>query len=445
MQNDTIFAMATAPGRAAIAVCRMSGPGARDAVLRLAGRVPPPRRAQLSRLAHPVSGEAIDDALIFYFPAPRSYTGEDCAELQVHGGTAIARALIEALGALGLRAAEPGEFTRRAFLNGKLDLAQAEGVADLVDAETESQRRQALRQLEGRLSRQVESWRQSLLGIAARLEAELDFSDEGDLAELMMSNIVIDDIRQLTSEMREALWHARTGERLRDGLRIVIAGVPNAGKSSLLNALARRDVAIVSEHPGTTRDALEVHLDLAGYPVTVVDTAGLRDASDAVEQIGIGRAMQRAEAADLILWLVEPGSAALAPPRFGGSGDVWTIATKCDIAPPGWLPGTTPPAKLSLSAVTGAGLEQLEAALEGFARERLEIDVGVPALTRERHRQALAAAVEALQRIAADPGLPPEIVAEEIRVSQNAVGRIAGRIDIEDVLGEIFGRFCIGK
>jgi tRNA modification GTPase len=338
-----------------------------------------------------------------------------------------------------LRPAEPGEFTRRAFLNGKLDLAQAEGVADLVDAETEFQRRQALRQLQGQLSRQVEAWRWALIRLGAQLEAELDFADEGDVAQLMISDIVIDDACQLSRELHGALRHARTGERLRDGLRMVIAGAPNAGKSMLMNALARREVAIVSAHPGTTRDALEVHLDLAGYPISITDTAGLRDSEDPVERMGIDRAVARAEEADLVLWLVEPGSPATAFPDLLGSGEVWTIATKCDLA------RGAEGAKLRISAATGIGLDELESELETFARAKLETGGEVAALTRERHRQALSAAAAALDRIVADPHLPPEIVAEEIRLAQNAVGRIAGRVDVEDVLGEIFGRFCIGK
>jgi tRNA modification GTPase len=440
MQNDTIFAMATAPGRSAIAVCRISGPGTRGAVMRLAGRVPAPRHAQLSRVVQPASGEAIDEAVVLFFPGPRSYTGEDCAELQVHGGIAIARALIGALGSLGLRPAEPGEFTRRAFLNGKLDLAQAEGVADLVDAETEFQRRQALRQFDGHLSHRVENWRRTLIGLGARLEAELDFSDEGDVAQLMTSNIVIDDVRQLSEEMRASLRHARNGERLRDGLRVVIAGAPNAGKSALLNALARRDVAIVSEYPGTTRDALEVHLDLGGFPFVATDTAGLRESEDPIEQIGVERALARAAEADLVLWLRDPNSPKSPPPSLRGVADVWMIATKCDMQS-----RTVAGAKLAVSALTGTGLQKLELELERFARDRLEIGGEVPALTRERHRQALAAAVEALDRIQAEPHLPCEVVAEEVRLAQHAVGRIAGRVDVEDVLGEVFGRFCIGK
>jgi tRNA modification GTPase len=318
-------------------------------------------------------------------------------------------------------------------------LAQAEGVADLVDAETEFQRRQALRQLDGHLSHQVENWRRTLIGLGARLEAELDFSDEGDVAELMMSNIVIDDVRQLSEEMRASLQHARNGERLRDGLRVVIAGAPNAGKSTLLNALARRDVAIVSEYPGTTRDALEVHLDLGGFPIVATDTAGLRESEDPVEQIGVERALARALEADLVLWLVEPNSPK-SPPSLRGVADVWMIATKCDMQL-----RTVAGAKLAVSALTGAGLQRLEQELESFARDRLEIGGEVPALTRERHRQALAAAVEALDRIQAEPDLPCEVVAEEVRLAQHAVGRIAGRVDVEDVLGEVFGRFCIGK
>ena len=439
MQEDTIFAMATPPGRSAVAVCRISGSRTRDTVARLAGNVPAPRHAALSRIVHPDSGETIDDGLVLFFPAPRSYTGEDCAELQVHGGTAVSRALIDALGSLGLRPADPGEFTRRAFLNGKLDLAQAEGVADLVNAETAFQRRQAVRQLQGHLSRQVDAWRRALIRLGAQLEAELDFADEGDVAELMTSNIIIDDARQLLEELRTALRQARNGERLRDGLRIVIAGPPNAGKSTLLNALARRDVAIVSAHPGTTRDALEVHLDLGGYPILVTDTAGLRESKDPVERIGIDRAVARAEEGDLVLWLVEPDSVAGAFPGFAGSAEIWTIATKCDIGP------GAEGARLRISAATGAGLDRLESELQAFARDRLETGGEVAALTRERHRQALAAAAAALERIVAGPQLPPEVVAEEIRLAQHAVGRIAGRVDLEDVLGEIFGRFCIGK
>jgi tRNA modification GTPase len=439
MQEDTIFAMATAPGRAAVAVCRISGPATRGAVMRLAGRVPAPRHAQLSRLVHPASGETIDDGLVLFFPAPASYTGEDSAELQVHGGTAIARAVVDALGALGLRPADAGEFTRRAFLNGKLDLAQAEGVADLVDAETEFQRRQALRQLEGHLSQQVERWRRELIEIGAQIEADLDFSDEGDVATLITADI-IDQVERIREALTATLGHAGSGERLRDGLRVVIAGAPNAGKSTLLNALARRDVAIVSPHPGTTRDALEVGLDLGGYPIMMIDTAGLRNSEDPVEQIGIDRARTRAEAADLVLWLVEPGSYAVAPPGFAGAAEVWTVASKCDIGAPAPVS-----AKLAISASTGMGLAPLEEALERFARKKLEFGGEVPALTRERHRQALEMAAQALGRVAGNPKLPPEIVAEEIRLAQHAVGRIAGRVDVDDVLGEIFGRFCIGK
>jgi tRNA modification GTPase len=440
MQTQTIFAMATPPGRAAVAVCRLSGPRTREALARLAGAVPPPRHAQLLRLVHPQTGDVIDEGLVLFFAGPRSYTGEDCAELQVHGGAAVARALIGGLGSLGLRPAEPGEFTRRAFLNGKLDLAQAEGVADLVDAETEFQRRQAFRQLDGELSRQVEAWRRDLIEIGAGVEAELDFSDEGDVATLITTDI-INAVSRIREGMQAALRRARNGERLRDGLRVVIAGAANAGKSTLLNALARREVAIVSEHPGTTRDALEVHLDLGGFPMMMTDTAGLRESVDPVERIGIDRARARAEQADLVLWLVEPGSLDEAPPALAAEGEVWTIATKSDIAEP-----AVASARLTISAATGAGLQRLEEELEGFARATLEEGGGeAAALTRERHRQALQAAVDALGRILEGEPLPLEIVAEELRVAQYSVGRIAGRVDVEDVLGEIFGRFCIGK
>jgi tRNA modification GTPase len=271
------------------------------------------------------------------------------------------------------------------------------------------------------------------------VEAELDFSDEGDVAALMTDNIIADATR-LRTELRRALHSARVGEQTRDGLRVVIAGAPNAGKSTFFNALARRDVAIVSIHPGTTRDALEVRLDLGGYPMMIMDTAGLRDSDDPVERIGIDRALAWAGAADLVLWLVEPGSNAVEPPHFTGASEVWTIATKCDIEAPAFAL-----ARHVISATTGAGLDPLEHDLEQFARDALEVGGELPALTRERHRQALTTACEALERIVLDGSLPPEVVAEEIRVAQQAVGRIAGRVDVEDVLDEVFGRFCIGK
>ena len=300
--NDTIFALATAPGRGAVAVVRLSGPRAGEAVDRLCGKRPVPRRASLRRL-NGGDGGRIDDALVLWLPGPASYTGEDCAEFHVHGGAAVVDALTEALSALGLRLAEPGEFTRRAFENGKLDLAQAEAVADLVDAESQAQRRQALAQLGGALGRRYEGWRAALVKALAWLEAEIDFPDEdvpGGLAARLRP-----DLTRLLDELDAALADARRGERIRDGWRVAVIGAPNAGKSSLFNALVRREAAIVMPIPGTTRDVIEASFDLGGYRVLIADTAGLREPGDPIEAEGVRRARVWAEDAALRLWVVD--------------------------------------------------------------------------------------------------------------------------------------------
>ncbi|GAC1551684.1 MAG: hypothetical protein NVS2B5_08720 [Beijerinckiaceae bacterium] len=289
------------------------------------------------------------------------------------------------------------------------------------------------------MSETAARWRRDLLSASARVEAELDFSDEGDVTTLVAAEVIA-DVRKIASEISAVLAKTTTGERAREGVRVVIAGVANAGKSTLLNALARREVAIVSAQPGTTRDAIEVRLDLAGFPLSLTDTAGMRPSEDPVEQIGIARAKSHAARADLVLWLMEPGSRAFPPASMEGRGEVWTIATKCDLG------GTVnPDVKLAVSAATGEGLRELEQALQHFARDALEPGGEAASVTSERHRRALAEAAAALDRITAQPNLPTDIVAEELRIAQNAIGRIAGRIDSEEVLGEIFGRFCIGK
>jgi tRNA modification GTPase len=434
---DTIFAVSSGAGRAAIAVLRLSGPATPDIIKSIAGRLPEPRAATLATLKD-ASGAAIDSGIVLFFPAPRSFTGEDCAELHVHGGRAVVAALIRTISRFsGARPAEPGEFARRAFLNDKMDLAEIEGLGDMIEAETEWQRRQALRQMRGNLGGAAARWRVALLEAAALAEAEIDFSDEGDVPEGLGRRIGA-LVRPVLESLRAELAAGRIGERIRDGVTIVIAGPPNAGKSTLMNALARREVAIVSQHAGTTRDAIEVHLDLGGCAATLIDTAGLRESLDEVEQAGMARAAEKAAAADLILWLSE--AARPAPPDARvASGAVWRIMTKSDLAQPEPEPGA-----LTISAGTGQNLDILVQRLTAFAAAAAgEGHAGL--ITRERHRQAFAAAAEALGRIASNPEVPVEILAEELRAALFALERLIGRMDVEDILGEIFSRFCIGK
>ena len=445
MERDSIFALATAPGRAGVAMMRVSGPAAGAALQALARRpLPSPRRATLARL-YAESGEPLDEALLLWFPAPASYTGEDVAELHLHGGRAVVAGVAEALARLpGLRPAEAGEFTRRAFDNGRLDLTAVEGLADLIAAETAAQRRQALRQLEGGLADLYEGWRARLLRALAHLEAAIDFADE-DLPE-GMTEAVAAEIRELATEIAGHLDDAHRGEILRDGFAIAIVGPPNAGKSSLLNALARREVAIVSETAGTTRDVIEVRLDLGGYPAIVADTAGLRETAEAIEQEGVRRALARAEAADLRLVVLDATSWPEVDPAVRGlvGPDALVVVNKADLAPP------MPPLRvagqpaLALSARTGQGLAELLAAIEARVRARLEAGANeAPALTRLRHRQALGDCLAALRRFATAP--QADLAAEDVRLAARALGRITGRVDVEDLLDVIFRDFCIGK
>jgi len=437
--EDTIYALASGQARAAVAVLRLSGANVRNIVAALAGKQPEPRRATLVTFKDPISGAAIDRGLVLFFPGPKSFTGEDYAEFHVHGSPAVVAALVRALsGFAHTRLAEAGEFTRRAFENGKLDLTEVEGLADLIDAETEAQRRQALRQMRGGLRHKAEAWRSALLEASALIEAEIDFADEADVSVSVRSHIV-GLLVPLLADLKAALAAGRAGERLRDGLVVVIAGPPNAGKSTLLNALARREAAIVSEMPGTTRDAIEVHLDIAGYPLTLIDTAGLREAQDTIEKIGVDRTRARAEAADLILWLSE-ANAPVAPPKFSKAAKVWPIATKIDLHPV--APADTK--VFRLSATTGENLNLLIDRLAAFARKATGAGEST-LITRERHRMAFAAAAAALER--AERGLdgPVELLAEELRTAIRALEMLIGKIDVEMVLGEIFARFCIGK
>lgn len=431
--NSSIFALSSAPGRAGVAVVRVSGPRAGPALGALAGPLPPLRQAVLRRLAF--EGAAIDQALVLWFEGPHSFTGEDLAEFHIHGGRAVREALFSALLALGLRPAEPGEFSRRAVENGKLDLTRAEGIADLIDAETPAQLRQALRQQDGALADLYEGWRAALIKALGRAEAAIDFSDDGvGDGEFAAARLAASDIYE---QIQRHMDDSGRGEALREGLRLTILGPPNAGKSSLINALARRDVAIVSDTPGTTRDVVEARLDLGGYLLSVADTAGVRQTGDAIEAEGVRRALSHAQGGMTLLLL--DGSAA--DPRAGLPADLpaadLIVWNKADLgfAREG----------LCISLKTGAGLSQLLEALTEKVHARLESADSSPALTRPRHRHALAQALAALQHGMAAPADQPELLAEDLRLATRAIGRITGRVDVEELLDFVFRDFCIGK
>jgi tRNA modification GTPase len=406
-------------------------------VTQLAGRLPRPRRASRVALADPATGERLDDGLALWFPGPASYTGEDMAELHLHGSRAVLAAAIAALRRLGLRLAEPGEFTRRAFLNGKLDLLQAEAIADLAAAETEAQRRQALRQLDGAQGRLYRGWSERLTRLCAHLEAAIDFPEE-DLPPEIEGEIARASAA-LAAEIGRHLADGHRGERLRDGISVAILGPPNAGKSSLLNRIARREAAITSPLAGTTRDIVEVAIDLEGYPVLLADTAGLRDSADPVEQEGLRRALARAEAAELRLFVFDATrpEEACGAARWPGPETI-LVANKSDLlsAPP-----DLPAGAFAVSALSGAGLDRLLAELGGKVAENYRIEA--PVLTRARHRQALEEAEEALRRAGAAP--LPELRAADLRLALRSLGRITGAVDVEDLLDVIFRDFCIGK
>jgi tRNA modification GTPase len=448
--HPTIFALSSGRPPAAIAVVRVCGPNARIALETLIGRVPPPRQAVLARLREPASGEVIDEGLALWFPGPRSETGDDMAELQLHGGHAVIAAVLDALGGIkGCRPAEPGEFTRRAFENGRLDLTEVEGLADLIAAETPAQRRQAFRQLKGLIGDRSEAWRQKIVEALALVEARIDFADEADVPEDLVGPALY-AAQQLREEVAAALANSARAERLRDGLVVAIAGPPNAGKSTLLNRLARREAAIVSPHPGTTRDVIEVHLNLDGYPVTLLDTAGVRESDDPVEQEGVRRASARAAEADLVLWVIDgsaSGRAALGAAKIPMQSDTWIIHNKLDLAVEKlWIsnePRST--RSFSVSALTGAEMDVLLAALSAFAGDYFAATES-SLVTRARHRRALEETVAALDRaLAHGTSGSEELIAEELRAAATTLGRLTGRVDVEDILDAIFRDFCIGK
>jgi tRNA modification GTPase len=415
----------------------VSGPEAGVALRALAGDMPPARRARHVRLRNPESGEDIDDAIALWFPAPASVTGEDVAEFQVHGSRAVLTALVAALHRMGLRLAEPGEFTRRAFFNGKLDLVQAEAIADLTAAETEAQRRQALRQLDGHLGALYRGWSARLLRLLAHLEAVIDFPDE-DLPPAIEAEIGA-ETEMLAAEIGNHLADNRRGERLRDGIAIAIVGPPNAGKSSLLNKLAQREVAITSPIAGTTRDVIEVAIDLAGYPVVLADTAGLRDSVDIIEQEGLRRALARAEAAELRLFVFDAGRPQDATAASAWPGpDTILVANKIDLVPDR---APAPSGAFAVSALTGAGIGELVANMA--RRIAADYDATAPLLTRARHREALEQAHGALLRSLAAP--LAELRVEDLRLAWRSLGRITGQVDVEDLIDVIFADFCIGK
>ncbi len=403
----------------------------------------------LARVRDPASVEVIDEALALWFPGPRSETGEDMAELQLHGGHAVIAAVLDALGAIdGCRLAEPGEFTRRAFENGRLDLTEVEGLADLIAAETPAQRRHAFRQLKGLIGDRAEAWRKRIIEALALIEARIDFSDEADVPEDLIGPALY-AAQQLRCEIGEALANSR-GERLRDGLVVAIAGPPNAGKSTLLNRLARREAAIVSPVPGTTRDVIEVHLNLADYPVTLLDTAGIRESSDPVEQEGVRRALARAEAADLVLWVTDgsaTGGATEHQPENRIKSETWALRNKIDLTVDKLCKSSESGfgKVFAISAVTGVGMEALISALTAFAGEFFSATES-SIVTRTRHRQALEETAGALDRaLAHGAGGSEELIAEELRSAATTLGKLVGRVDVEDILDAIFRDFCIGK
>jgi tRNA modification GTPase len=442
-RNDqTIFALSSGRPPSAIAIVRMSGPKAGAALQLLAGKLPPPRTAARVLLLDAL-GDPIDDAVALWFPSPASATGEDVAEFHVHGSRAVLAALVAALSTIqDVRAAEPGEFTRRAFENGKLDLTEAEGLDDLIHADTDRQRRQALRQFTGLLGDKARAWRQQIIDAAALIEAGIDFSDEADVSNELVTPALA-KVRTLLAEIEDALAAGGRSERLRDGLVVAIAGPPNVGKSTLMNHLARREVAIVSPHAGTTRDIIEVQLDLDGFPVMLIDTAGIRETTDPIEQEGVRRARARAAEADLVLWLSDAESG---PGPEQGAAPVWCVRTKVDLGAPGM--GTSQSDDVTpafrISARRGDGIADLIAAIVRFAQDHF--GAGETALiTRERQRGLLSETADALRRSLEVALLGEELAAEELRRASLSLGRLLGRVDVEDILDVIFREFCIGK
>jgi len=434
--NGTIFAPATASGKAGVAVIRVSGPKALEAVKKMTAiKTPVPRKAMFSEI-HTPDGTAVDNGLVLYFPCPNSFTGEDVVEFQTHGGRAIISAVLSGLAQIGgFRPAGRGEFTRRAVENGKMDLTAAEGLADLVDAETEQQRKQALRQMGGALAKIYEDWHDRLLHVLAWMEAYIDFPEE-EIPEDVSAD-VRGKIAGLMSEIQVHLNDGRRGEKLRDGFQIAIIGAPNAGKSSLMNRLAQRDVAIVSSTAGTTRDIIEVRLDINGYPVIVADTAGLRDTDEEIEAEGVRRAKARAEEADLVLWLSDAlkGKNNTETEKID-SEKIFRIMNKADQTEP------QNDGNIWISAKTGQGIDVLLDRIGRFVEEKMALREE-PSLTRLRHRKALEECLQCLNSSLKAPEI--ELMTEDLRMAMRSLGKITGQVQVEELLDVIFKDFCIGK
>ncbi len=446
--RDTIYALSSGHGVAGVAVFRISGPDAGRVLIELGGGLPKARRAVVRTLVDPSSRDALDQALVLWCPAPKSFTGEDVAELHCHGGRAVVAAVLRVLGELpGLRHAEAGEFTRRAFAAGRLDLTEVEGLADLLTAETEVQRKQALRQAGGSLGAIYARWRDEIIWAMAMIEAELDFSEEedvpGSLADVIWPRLV-----RLADEVSNHIDQSKVAERIRDGFQVVLLGKPNAGKSSLINALAKRDVAIVTPEAGTTRDLIEVHLDLKGYPVTLIDTAGLRESVGLVEQEGIRRAREKAAQADLILFLQSAEDPVVSGDEFAGLDvPIWLVRSKSDLRPEdhrlgAGLAGVEK--ELALSMAGDGSVQQLLDSLADHVASHLVVSE-LPAATRQRHVALLDECRRGLLSAIDMEHAPLELRAEELRSAATALGRITGKVDVEDLLDVIFRDFCIGK
>ena len=438
--SDTIYAVSSGPGKAGIAVIRMSGPQAGEAVRALAGGLPKSRQAVVRTLSEPRSGEVLDRAVLLWLPGPKSVTGEDVAEFHVHGSAAVIAGLFAALNTIrGLRPAEPGEFTRRAFANGRMDLVEAEGLADLLNARTSKQRQQAVHHLLGHASTVYEDWRLKLLAILARVEAAVDFIEEEGVAEAALTS-VRSDIAALAETMASALATAGQAAAIRNGVKVVLAGLPNTGKSSLLNALAKREAAIVSKHPGTTRDVIEVSVEIEGLAVMLTDTAGLReDTPDEVETIGIAKTHRELDSADLIVWVSSPD--------VEGSDRFWAglrpslrVLNKMDLL------GLNPVCStgVAISARSGEGVPEMITELARLVREKYG-QVNDPVIVRDRQKQAVMESIRHLNDSVLHGPSQLELVAEDLRKAARSLARITGRIDVEDLLAAIFSEFCIGK
>lgn len=445
----TIFALSSGKGRAGVSVIRVSGPETKNAILKLTKKekCPSPRLASLNWFYDPVSEGRLDHGLVIFFPGPNSFTGEDVAEFHIHGGYAVVAGFLEALSNIkNLRPAEAGEFTRRAFDNGKMDLTAAEGLADLINAETESQRRQALRQMDGNLAELYEGWRHEIITAMAYLEADIDFSDE-EIPDDVTARIR-PIVEKLHIEIQKHLSDGHRGERLRHGLQVVILGAPNAGKSTLLNYLSKREVAIVSDIAGTTRDVLEVHLDISGFPVSIIDTAGIRASEDVIEVEGIKRAEARAENADIKIIIIDCSSKTTIDDQMKKHLDENTLVifSKADLGSfnKGSFSDNNIIGSWPISVKTGLGLDDFMGSLETQVEKRMEL-TDTPSLTRTRHRLNLQNAVDHMERFLESDHFELELLSEDLRMAARDIGKITGYVDVEDILEKIFTEFCIGK